>query len=109
MTEITIEEFSRLDIRVGKVIEAKRVEGTYKLILLKVNLGNEIRTIVAGIGDQYEPEFLLNKRVIVLANLKPKVIRGIESKGMILCAVDENQNVYPLTTMGEAKEGSKVY
>mgnify|MGYP000517446618 FL=1 len=109
MNEITIDEFSKLDIRIGKVVEAKRVEGTYKLLLLKVNLGNEVRTIVAGIGDQYEPEFLLNKKVVVLANLKPKVIRGIESQGMILCAVDENQNVYPLTTMGEAKEGSKVY
>lgn len=109
MVEITIEEFSKIDLRVCKVIEAKRVEGTNKLILLKVDLGNEVRTIVSGIGDQFRPEDLLGKNLIIVANLKPKVIRGIESKGMILCAVDENEKIYPLTTLLEAKPGLKVY
>jgi len=109
MNEITIDDLNKIDLRVGKVIEAKRVEGTNKLILLKINLGKEVRQIVAGIGDQYEPENLLGKNLIIVANLKPKIIRGIESKGMILCAVDEYNNVYPLTTFGNPKEGSKVY
>lgn len=106
---ITIEDLQKIDLRVGKVLEAKRVEGTNKLILLKISLGNETRNIVAGIGDQYEPEYLIGKNLVIVANLKPKIIRGIESQGMILCAVDENENVYPITTMGDAKEGSKVY
>ncbi len=105
----TIEDLQKIDLRVGKVVSAKRVEGTNKLLLLKINIGNEERDIVAGIGDQYEPEYLIGKNLIVVANLKPKIIRGIESRGMILCAVDEEDNVFPLTTMGEAKEGSKVY
>ncbi len=106
---VTIEDLQKIDLRVGKVVEAKRVENTQKLLLLKINIGNEERNIVAGIGDQYEPEYLIGKNLIVVANLKPKVIRGIESRGMILCAVDEEENVFPLTTIGEAKEGSKVY
>jgi len=74
-----------------------------------VSLGNETRNIVAGIGDQYEPEYLLGRNIVIVANLKPRVIRGIESQGMMLCAVDEEENVYPITTLGDAKEGSKVY
>jgi len=106
---ITIDDLKKIDLRVGKVIEAKRVEGTDKLLLLKVNLGGEVRNIVTGIGDQYEPEYLLGRNVVVVANLKPRVIRGVESQGMILCAVDEEENVFPITTLGDAKEGSKVY
>jgi len=106
---ITIEDLKKIDLRVGKVIEAKRIEGTDKLLLLKVSLGNETRNIVAGIGDQYEPEYLLGRNIVIVANLKPRVIRGIESQGMMLCAVDEEENVYPITTLGDAKEGSKVY
>lgn len=106
---ITIEDLQKIDLRVGRVIEAKRVEGTNKLLLLKVDIGKEVRNIVTGIGDQYEPEYLLGRNVVVVANLKPKIIRGIESQGMILCAVDENDNVYPITTLGDAKEGSRVY
>jgi methionine--tRNA ligase beta chain len=106
---ITVEDLKKIDLRVGKVIEAKRVEGTDKLLLLKVSLGNETRNIVAGIGDQYEPEYLLGRNIVIVANLKPRVIRGIESQGMMLCAVDDEENVYPITTLGDAKEGSKVY
>ncbi|MDT7891501.1 MAG: methionine--tRNA ligase subunit beta [Thermoproteota archaeon] len=106
---ITVEDLKKIDLRVGKVIEAKRVEGTDKLLLLKVSLGNETRNIVAGIGDQYEPEYLLGRNIVIVANLKPRVIRGIESQGMMLCAVDDEENVYPITTLGDAKEGSRVY
>jgi len=109
MVEITIDEFSKIDLRVCKVIEASRVEGTNKLLKLKVDLGNEVRTIVSGIGDQFNPEQLIGKNLIIVANLKPKIIRGIESKGMILCAVDEKERVYPLTTLIEAAPGLKVY
>lgn len=109
MEEITIEYLSKVDLRVGKIIEAKRIKGSFKLLKLKVNIGNEIRTIVAGIGDQYEPEYLLGRNVVVVVNLKPKIIKEIESKGMILCAVDKENKVYPLTTLGDAKEGSKIY
>lgn len=75
---VSFDEFKKLDMRVGVVLEAKRVEGTDKLVLLDVDIG-ERRTLVAGIGHVYPPEELVGKNVIVLANLEPKEIRGITS------------------------------
>ena len=107
--EITIEDFKKLDIRVGKVIEASKIKGT-KLIKLKVDLGSlGERVIVAGIGNKYSPEELKGKLIVVLVNLKPKSIRGVESKGMLLAAEDDEGNISILTVDREIKPGSKVY
>ena len=84
--EISIEEFSKLDLRVVKVLEAEKVEKTDKLLKLKVEMGQEIRTIVSGIALHYKPEELVGKKVILVANLKPAKLRGIVSQGMILAA-----------------------
>jgi len=105
---ITIEEFAKIDLRVGVVKKAEKISGYRKLLRLEVDLGNETRTLVAGIGEYYLPEELVSKRVVVLANLKPKKIAGIESRGMILAAVDEKKNVYLITVDGDAPPGSKV-
>ena len=88
---VTFDEFKKMDLRVGKIVEAEKVEGTEKLIKIKVDIGTEKRTMVAGIGDVYSPQELIGKKLPVIANLKPAVIRGIESQGMILAAEVEGK------------------
>lgn len=105
---INFEYFSKLDIRVGKVLKAERIEGSGKLILLSINLGEEKeRQLVAGIGKSYSPEELEGKNVTVLANLKPREIMGYESQGMILAAGDEAGPVI-ISALKEVKAGSTV-
>jgi len=82
----TIDDFARLDLRVAKVIEAEKVEGAEKLLKLRVELGGETRQVVSGIAKYYDPRDLTGKYVILVANLKPVKLRGIESQGMILAA-----------------------
>lgn len=85
--QITIDDFAKLDLRVGKVIRAEAVPKAKKLLKLEVDIG-EKRTIVSGIAASYKPEDLINKQVIVIANLKPAKIMGLQSNGMLLAAVD---------------------
>ena len=84
--EITFEDFTKLDIRIGTILEAEKVKKTKKLLHLKVDIGSEIRTIVSGIAESYSPEEIIGKQVSVLVNLAPRAIKGIESQGMILMA-----------------------
>ena len=86
---VTIEEFRKLDLRVGRVVAAEKVAGADKLLKLSVDIGTGTRTVVAGIATKYAPEQLVGKSVVLAANLKPAVIRGIESQGMILAAGDK--------------------
>ena len=85
---ITIDDFDKIDLRVAKVLEAEKVEKSDKLLKLKVSLGNEERQIVAGIQKYYEPSELIGKKLVVVANLKPVKLRGIESQGMVIAAGD---------------------
>lgn len=105
--EITIDDFAKIDLRVATVIAAERVPKTDKLIKLQVKIGNEERTIVSGIAQHYEPENLIGKNVIVIANLKPAKLRGIESRGMVLAASDGEGNLVLADAPGIAS-GSKV-
>ena len=105
--EITIDDFAKIDLRVATVIAAERVPKTDKLIKLQVKIGNEERTIVSGIAQHYEPEALIGKNVIVIANLKPAKLRGIESRGMVLAASDGEGNLVLADAPGIAS-GSKV-
>jgi len=86
LSQITIEEFAKVQMRVGQVLEAEKIEGSRKLIKLRVDIGNEVRQLVAGIAEAYEPASLLNKKVVVVANLKPAKLMGVESNGMIVAA-----------------------
>jgi len=104
---IKFEDFQKLDLRVGKIVEAERVEGSEKLIKLKVDIGGEERQLVAGIGKVYSPEDLIEKEIIVVANLEPKVLFGIESQGMLLAAED-GDTVSLLMPDKEVKPGSRV-
>jgi methionyl-tRNA synthetase len=87
MEQITFDEFKRLDLRVAEILQAERVEGTQKLIKMQIDIGDEQRQMIAGIADTYSPEDLKGKKLIVIVNLKPAVIRGIESQAMLLAAV----------------------
>ena len=108
MEEISIEEFERLDIRVGKVLKAERVPRSRKLIRLEVDLGEKgLRQLVAGIAGYYEPEELVGMNIVVLANLKPKKIMGIESRGMLLAA-DIGGRPVLLTVAEDVPPGTKV-
>lgn len=105
--EITIDDFAKIDLRVATVVAAERVPKTDKLIKLQVKIGGEERTIVSGIAQHYEPENLIGKNVIVIANLKPAKLRGIESRGMVLAASNGEGNLVLADAPGIAS-GSKV-
>jgi methionyl-tRNA synthetase len=104
---IGIEDFMKVDLRVGKIVEAVRVEKSEKLVKLKVDIGAETRQVVAGIGKSYTPEELLGKTIVIVANLKPAKLMGIESQGMLLAA--SNADLLAVATFDrETKAGSRV-
>ena len=85
--KISIDDFVKVDLRVGQVVSAERVKGADKLLHMKVDIGEEQpRTIVAGIAESYPPEEMLGRKVVIVANLQPRKLRGIESNGMIVAA-----------------------
>ena len=92
--EITYDEFSKMDIRVGTILTAEKVAKADKLLKLSIDLGFETRTVVSGISEYFKPEEIIGRQVSVLANLEPRKIRGIESKGMILMAEDETGKLH---------------
>jgi len=108
MEQITFDEFKRMDLRVGQILTAENVEGTQKLVKFEVDMGTEKRQMVAGVAEAYSPEALIGKRIIVVANLKPARIRGIESQGMLLAAdIEGGKPVIPF--LGEdVPVGTKV-
>ncbi|MDI6861410.1 MAG: methionine--tRNA ligase [Caldisericia bacterium] len=104
---ITIEDFQKLDLRVAEIIEAKRVKDSKKLIEIKIKIENEIRTIVAGIGEHYRDEELIGKKIIVLKNLEPKKLKGILSEGMLLAASKDGK-LSLLTVDKDVDTGAKI-
>jgi len=104
---ITIDDFAKVDLRVAKVLEAEKVEGADKLLKLKLEMGDEIRQVVSGIAKHYSPEEMVGKYVILVANLKPVKLRGIESQGMILAASDDKALVLAALDK-EIGSGAKV-
>ncbi|MEM5782676.1 MAG: methionine--tRNA ligase [Candidatus Aenigmatarchaeota archaeon] len=103
---ISIDDFNKIDLRVGKIEEAEKIEGT-KLVKLVVNIGEVRKTIVAGIGEKYDLEELLGQLVIVVNNLEPKEIKGIKSEGMLL-AVDSENGPVIIVPLEQVTPGSKV-
>lgn len=97
--QISIEDFARVEMRVGRIVEAERVPGSSKLLKLQVDIGEEIRQVVAGIGKAYDPEALPGRFVVVVTNLKPAKLMGVESNGMIVAASEEGRPV--LVTVAE--------
>lgn len=105
--EVSIDEFAKMDLRVAKVIACEKVKKADKLLLLTVDLGGEQRTIVSGIAKHYEPESLIGQTVVMIVNLKPAKIRGIESRGMVLAA-STDEGKLALVTAPDMPAGSKV-
>jgi methionyl-tRNA synthetase len=104
--EINYEEFAKVDLRVATVLEAQMVPKSNKLIKMKIDIGEE-RTIVAGIGKDYRPEEMIGKKIVIVANLKPAKLMGIESRGMLL-ATDTDSGLTVLGFDLAAKTGSKI-
>jgi methionine--tRNA ligase beta chain len=107
MSQVTINDFQRLDIRVGRVISAEPIKRSEKLLLLKIDIGSELRQIIAGIAQYYKPEELVGKEVVVLANLQPRTIMGFVSQGMLLAAVEDDRPVLIIPDR-EVRVGSRV-
>ncbi len=84
--KIAIEDFSKVEMRVGQIKTAERIVGADKLLKLTVDIGSEVRQICAGIAQYYEPESLVGRKVVVVVNLAPRKLRGVESNGMIVAA-----------------------
>jgi methionine--tRNA ligase beta chain len=83
---ISYDHFKKLDIRIGKIVSAEKVEGTDKLLRLEIDCGDEKRQVVAGIAEMYQPDQVIGREIPVLMNLEPRSIKGVESSGMILAA-----------------------
>jgi methionyl-tRNA synthetase len=109
MEYVTIDEFKRIELKIGKVIDVQDHPNADKLYILKVDVGGEIRQIVSGIKQWYKKEDLLNKKIVIVYNLQPKIFREIESQGMLLAAEDGNGNLSLITADKDIKEGSIVH
>jgi len=108
VTEIGIEDFAKVQLRIGRVLEAEPVEGSDKLMKLQVVIDQDRRQIVAGIRKNYGPEDLIGRQVVVCTNLKPAKLRGVESQGMLLAATDQDGGAILLQPDREAPEGTNV-
>lgn len=105
---ISIDDFDKLDLVVGQILEAKKHPKADKLLVFKVNIGTEIRQIVSGIAKFYTPEELVGKKVVVVKNLAPIKLRGEESCGMLLCASDEADTTLELLNINNLNPGDIV-
>ncbi len=105
---IGFDDFTKLDIRVGTILEAEKIKKTKKLLKLKVDTGIDQRTVVSGIAEYYKPEDIIGKQVSILVNLAPKKLKGIESQGMILMAEDADGKLVFVEPSAKVSEGSEV-
>jgi methionine--tRNA ligase beta chain len=106
--EISFEEFQKLDLRVGKIIEANQIPGSRNLIRMIVDFGTEKRQAVAGLVQWYKPQELVNKKCVFILNLQKRKMMGVESQCMILAAEDDKGNVVVLQPEKEIAEGSRI-
>ena len=93
MENINFEEFKKIHLRIVKIVSAEKIEGSEKLLKLEVDLGDEERQIIAGIGKFYQPEELIGREIVVIINLEPRTLMDLESQGMLLAANDEGEPV----------------
>lgn len=106
--EITFDDFSKMDMRIGKVVSAERVEKSKKLLKMQVDTGIDTRTVLSGIAEHYTPEEMVGKQVTILVNLAPRKIMGIESQGMILMAEDKDGTLKLISTSDPVSPGSPI-
>lgn len=106
--EVSFDEFSKMDIRIGKILKAERVEKSKKLLMLQVDTGIDTRTVMSGIAEHFAPEDIIGKQVTILVNLAPRKIMGVESQGMILMASDKDGFLKMLSPGSETSPGSVI-
>jgi len=97
METVSFEEFKKLDLRIGTILSAEEIEGADKLWKLTIDLGTEQKIICAGVKEHYSSEYLVGKQVPIVTNLQPRMLKGIESQGMLLMAVDEHDKPVLIT------------
>jgi len=105
---VSFDNFTRIDIRTATILEAEKVPKTTKLLKLKIDTGIDVRTIVSGIAENYEPEAIIGKQISIIANLEPRKIKGIESKGMILMAEDKDGKLVIVSPVEIVGNGSMI-
>jgi methionine--tRNA ligase beta chain len=105
---IIFDDFKKLDLRVAKILEVERIEGSDRLLKLQIDLGGEKRQIVSGIAADYNAADLVGREIVVVANLPPRVFRGVESNGMLLAACDDEGRPVLLKPDKEVPPGSVV-
>ena len=108
MAEISFKEFQQLNLRIGKIITAEKIENARNLIKMQVDFGSEKRQAVAGLAQQYKPEQLIGNKYVFICNLEHRKFMGIESECMIFAAEDSKGNIRLLRPEGDIEEGSKV-
>ena len=108
MSEISFKEFQQLDLRIGKVIDGEKVEGSRNLVKLKVDFGSEQRQAVAGLAQQYKPEQLVGNKYMFICNLERKKFMDIESQCMIFAAEDSKGNIVLMKPEKDIEAGSKI-
>ena len=108
MATISIDDFRNLELRVGTITAAASHPNADRLLVLTINLGNEQRQLVAGIRAHYQPEELIGKQIVVVANLQPAMLRGVESQGMLLAASDDQGRLAILTPEKPVGNGAQV-
>ena len=106
--KIDYDTFSKVKLQTATILEAERVPNSEKLLKMTIDLGHEKRQLVAGIAGSYSPEEAIGKQIIVVANLKPRKIRGVESNGMLLAVEGEDKRIILLTTEKRAENGLRV-
>jgi len=107
MENINFEEFQKIDLRIAKVISAEKVKDSEKLLKLEIDIGKEKRQIIAGISKFYEPKELIGREIVVVVNLEPRTLMGLESQGMVLAASDEGRSIL-LKPDKEVLPGTKI-
>jgi methionyl-tRNA synthetase len=105
---VSFDDFTRIDIRTATILEAEKVPKTTKLLKLKIDTGLDVRTIVSGIAEYYNPESIIGRQISIVANLEPRKIKGIESKGMILMAEDKDGKLVMVTPVDMVSNGSPI-
>ncbi len=105
---ISVEDFAKIDLRVGTVVTAEPIPGATRIMKLEIDIGDRKVTTTAGIAQHYKPEEMVGRRVVVVANLQPAIIRGIESQAMILAASMEGHKTVLVTVAEEIPDGAKV-
>ena len=107
--QIGIEDFAKIELKVATVVACEKLEKSNKLLKLSLKIGDEERTVVSGIAKAYSPEYMVGKKLVVITNLKPAKLCGVESQGMILCAENEDGELSFLSPERDMEDGSEIF